>query len=609
MLRDFVALSGGTLLLSFVANADISPYKNDSLRIDHNPSLYDQVFTRRILEESMAYGKFSQNPTVTNKTTKVGIIGAGGAGLYSAILLESLGIDYEILEATNRTGGRIWTYYFNETAWNSSSPGDPAYYDYYDVGAMRFPGSEYMDRVIGGENNSLINHINSKVSGRDIIQMIPYIFTANNTYRLYNGVLEQIQAPLEGDPFRVNVSDSGTVPDAFAALSPKTAWAGVLKQFTDALTMDFNTGFDKLMEFDSMSVREYFIKQNYTDAEVDWLETVEDATGHCDLAMSQMVLEQWVFGQAPLDSWVTVEGGLSRIINGMVKSIKNPVNLYKRIIKISPSPQPGDSESLAVQADDNSTYIYDHVINTVPLGAMQIMDMDSLNLEYGKKLAIRKLSYDPAGKIGMKFKTRWWEDLPQSFKGGQTFSDLPIRRCVYPSYGVNTTGAAATMIASYTWGQDSSRLGSYINSPTARAHLIEVTLRDLALMNNVSLAFLQEQYLDSHVYSWYNDEFSVGAFAIFSPGQFSSLLPALLAPAANGRLHFAGEALSSGHAWIIGALNSAYRSVAEILAVEGRMDLLEQFVEQWGVVDEVDLGWYNTTYPQPAGPMGNLTKT
>ncbi len=103
-------------------------------------------------------------------------------------------------------------------------------------------------------------------------------------------------------------------------------------------------------------------------------------------------------------------------------------------------------------------------------------------------------------------------------------------------------------------------------------------------MNNVSLPFLQEQYLDSHAYSWYNDEFSVGAFALFSPGQFSSLLPALLAPAADGRLHFAGEALSSGHAWIIGALNSAYRSVAEILAVEGRMDLLEQLIEQWGVV-------------------------
>ncbi|KAI9757248.1 MAG: hypothetical protein M1835_000663 [Candelina submexicana] len=560
MLRDCLILLGGAISLASTADATISFYKNDSLRIDQNPALYDQIFTRRILAESDAYGNFSQNPTLFNRTTK------------------------EILEASNRTGGRIWTYYFNETAWNSSSPGEPAYYDYYDVGAMRIPGMQYMDRVNGSENNSLINFINSKVSGQDTLQRIPYIFATNNTYLLYNGVLRQIQAPSTGDPFKVNISNTGTVPGQFAALSPSKVWSGVLKELTDALSSDFGAGFDKLMELDSVSVRESLIKKNYTDAEIDWLETMEDATGHYDLALSQMAQEQWIFTQAPLDSWVTVEGGFSRIINGMVKSIKNPISLNKRVTKISPSPQPGDSESLAVQTDDNSTYIYDHVINTTPLGAMQVIDMDSLDLEYGKKLAIRKLSYDPAGKSGMKFKTRWWENLPQSFKGGQTFTDLPIRRCVYPSYGVNTTGAAGTMIASYTWGQDSSRQGAYLNTPTARAHLIEITLRDLALMNNVSLSFLQDQYLDSHAFSWYDSEYSVGAFAKFSPGLFSSLLPALLAPAADVRLHFAGEALSSGHAWIIGALNSAYRSVAEILAVEGRMDLLEQLVEQWGVV-------------------------
>ncbi len=306
-----------------------------------------------------------------------------------------------------------------------------------------------MDRVIGSENNSLINFVNSKVSGRDTIEMIPYIFTTDNTYRYYNGVLEQMQTPLEGDPFGVNISDAGTVPDAFAVLSPSKVWSGVLKPLTDALSNNFDDGFNKLMEFDSISVRQYFRQLNYTDAEIDWLETMEDATGHYDQALSQMVLEQWVFAQAPLDSWLTVEGGLSRIINGMVKSLQNPISLNKCVTKISSSPQPEDDESLAVYTYDNSTYVYDHVINTVPLGAMQIMDMNSLNLAYGKKLAIRKLSYDPAGKIGMKFKTRWWEDLPQSFKGGQTFSDLPIRRCVYPSYGVNTTGAAGSMIASY----------------------------------------------------------------------------------------------------------------------------------------------------------------
>lgn len=43
--------------------------------------------------------------------TKVAIIGAGIAGISAAEKLTSHGFtDFRILEATDRTGGRIWTY-------------------------------------------------------------------------------------------------------------------------------------------------------------------------------------------------------------------------------------------------------------------------------------------------------------------------------------------------------------------------------------------------------------------------------------------------------------------------------------------------------------------
>jgi NADPH-dependent 2,4-dienoyl-CoA reductase/sulfur reductase-like enzyme len=63
------------------------------------------------------------------------IVGAGVAGLYTALILEKLGIDYEILEASDRIGGRIYTHHFTEDK-----------HDYYDIGAMRFPDNPIMKR-------------------------------------------------------------------------------------------------------------------------------------------------------------------------------------------------------------------------------------------------------------------------------------------------------------------------------------------------------------------------------------------------------------------------------------------------------------------------------
>ncbi len=56
----------------------------------------------------------------------VGILGAGIGGLYAALILDSLNIKYEIIEATGRSGGRLYTHKFKKP---DGSPGDE--YDYY----------------------------------------------------------------------------------------------------------------------------------------------------------------------------------------------------------------------------------------------------------------------------------------------------------------------------------------------------------------------------------------------------------------------------------------------------------------------------------------------
>lgn len=78
----------------------------------------------------------------------VGIVGAGVAGLFTALLFDwlnehpdlkgkGLHINYDILEAAGeeRLGGRLYTHHFTDQE-----------HDYYDVGAMRFPNNSIMKR-------------------------------------------------------------------------------------------------------------------------------------------------------------------------------------------------------------------------------------------------------------------------------------------------------------------------------------------------------------------------------------------------------------------------------------------------------------------------------
>ena len=79
-----------------------------------------------------------------DKPYKVGIVGAGIAGLFTGFIFDylnkkyKLNVDWEILELNDETrvGGRLFTHYFSDPKDNP--------HDYYDVGAMRFPDSKIM---------------------------------------------------------------------------------------------------------------------------------------------------------------------------------------------------------------------------------------------------------------------------------------------------------------------------------------------------------------------------------------------------------------------------------------------------------------------------------
>jgi len=110
---------------------------------------------------------------------------------------------------------------------------------------------------------------------------------------------------------------------------------------------------------------------------------------------------------------------------------------------------------------------------------------------------------------------------------------------------------------------------------------LQQVYNDLAAIHGQTPEWYKRETLDYFAYDWYDNQYTMGAFALFGPGQFSNLYPSVTIPAARGNLHFGGEAASTHHAWISGALDLAYRCVHEILTKEKTLRL-KKFWKKYG---------------------------
>uniref|UniRef100_D8PKZ2 Amine oxidase domain-containing protein n=1 Tax=Schizophyllum commune (strain H4-8 / FGSC 9210) TaxID=578458 RepID=D8PKZ2_SCHCM len=518
------------------------------------------------------------------------------------MILDSLGIPYEILEASDRIGGRIYTHRFNGDKGATAPINTPARYDYIDIGAMRYPNIGFMKRVF-----DLFELLQLDKDGL----LIEYKFSSEHTFQHYNGRRYPGVAQ-SNDIFDVSVENGGTVPSAYVAWGADSVAAEVYKPFTDLFKSEkFSKAWAVLQQEDSHSTRAYMRgrKENpLPEAVVQWLETFETATGLYNDAFVESVMDAMDFGSVDAVrnpkgglgySWYCIDGGSDIITRKMISIISTEPLTEKRVTNLASTPK---GMAVTYQKSGATTTEYSQVICTVPMGCLAGIDIPVGDLSYLQRMAIRSLNYDTSTKIALKFESRWWEDpkiMPHGpIKGGMSSTDLPIRTCVYPSYGFSSSGQVpGVLLASYTWAQDAQRLGGLaagVKGSKADKVLIDLTLKNLSQLHGVPV----EKFgplLDHYAYDWHNDENARGAFALFGPAQFSqkdsgsSLFASVKAPAAGGKLHIAGEATSAHHAWVLGALNSAWRAVYNALGMrEDAKEKREVLIKKWGVPDEED---------------------
>ncbi len=245
-----------------------------------------------------------------------------------------------------------------------------------------------------------------------------------------------------------------------------------------------------------------------------------------------------------------------------------------------------DSETIEKQ--------FPYVISTLPFGQYLTGDLKSnlLNdISFSKAQAIRECNYMSSFKAFLTFKNQFWADLGnRQDKGvGAAATDRPNRQIIYPSYGYpeNGTGPKQGVLQVYCWAEDAARLGAL--SDEAR---INECLKGIAfLYPEVDIYKEFAGYANGKTTkTWFWDQKNGGgAFALFRPGQFKNIYPVLLTPEFDGCLNIAGEACSVHHGWIVGALDSAYNAVYNILKQAGQKDKISQMQNTWGILSSPDI--------------------
>jgi monoamine oxidase len=156
----------------------------------------------------------------------------------------------------------------------------------------------------------------------------------------------------------------------------------------------------------------------------------------------------------------------------------------------------------------------------------------------------------PAGKIGLEYKRRWWEEDDRIY-GGITETDLDLQHIWYPSYGYHAK--RGVVVGYYNLGQNASVYGAL--PPAQRL--------DRAVAQGVKIhgEKYRTELASSFSVAWHRTPFIEGGWMLW-PGRPSPEYTLLNEPA--GRVYFAGDWLTYNVAWQAGAFESAQRAVTHI---------------------------------------------
>lgn len=456
-------------------------------------------------------------PHENNKRKTVLVLGAGIAGLVAAYELKKAGHTPIILEAQNRLGGRILTLRapFAEGL-------------HAEAGAMRIP-----------QTHDLTLHYCRHFG----LELYPFTMGNPNAYLFLNG------ARIRGTQYHAGPELlAHELDDHERSKTVQKMWGEAIQEFVDLISTQGDPAWDDIVkQYDDYSTREFLESRKWSEGAIELFGLLENQEANMNFAFVELLREE--IG-AYYTNLMQIKGGTDRLPHAFYSSLREHLRLGAQVTAI-------DQNETSVTAHFKTTAgrfseTADYMICTIPFAVLRHIEILK-PFTRAKQKAVRQLHYDASTKIFIQCRRRFWEE-DEGIYGGGTITDLAIRNLYYPEHGRET--GRGVLLASYTWADDAERWASL--SPRDR---LEQAIENVAQIHPQIL----DEYEGGASWSWHDDPFAGGAFAMFEPGQQSHLYEDIIRP--EGRIHFAGEHASLAHAWIQGSIESGLRAATEVNAL------------------------------------------
>ncbi len=490
------------------------------------------------------------------------IFGAGIAGLVAAYELQRLGHRVEILEGSERIGGRIYTHYFDDG-------------QHGELGAMRIPESQdysfyYIQKFglpVGRFYNSNPNAF------YDALGVVTRIIDAPRTlYPLFDLSAE--------DRALADKGGVGAVVSKYLDMLVNSLSDEAVRSLFDLDDSEPNAVLAR-RKIDAQSYLEYLVDNVDTRGAIDMFGILQSLEEIWETSLTIRVRGA-AHGQG--GNLYEIVGGASELPKAVGKQVADSIRFDQEIVAIDAATNPATFIVRDLKTNKTYTRQSDAIVCTIPFSVLRRMELKGFS--QSKLSSIRSLNYASSSKVLLHCSDRFWQRPPYGIFGGGSISQKICRQTYYPndqhpSYrmpwpasaerrdlhaftlhadeaGIAHAGPAAptpgVLLANYAWGMEARRIGAL--SAEAR----------LEVMTRAVSAFHPEigNYVDGGVsIFWDEHRWSMGAYAHPLPYGLEMDFPAALRP--EGSVHFAGEHLSPEPGWIQGAIYSALTTVLELV--------------------------------------------